>query len=81
VKHSTRAVAPTPRREAPAASQPAPRVEQAPAEQPRAEREPELEQVPQTRPQAPVPTRQPEPRGGWKTPGEIIRNAPFPINP
>ena len=81
VKRSTRAVAPTPRREAPAASQPAPRVEQAPAEQPRAEREPELEQVPQTRPQAPVPTRQPEPRGGWKTPGEIIRNAPFPINP
>src|SRR5215218_3795594 len=37
--------------------------------------------APQGRPEAPMPTRQPEPRGGWKTPGEVIRNAPFPINP
>jgi hypothetical protein len=81
VKRSTRAVAPSPRRETPAAAQPAPRAEQAPAEQPRTEPQPELERMPQTRPQAPVPSRQPEPRGGWKTPGEVIRNAPFPINP
>ena len=26
-------------------------------------------------------TTQREPPGGWKTPGEVIRNAPFPINP
>jgi hypothetical protein len=37
--------------------------------------------APQGRPEAPMPSRQPEPAGGWKTPGEIIRNAPFPINP
>jgi hypothetical protein len=82
VKRGTRAVAPSPRRETPAAAQPAPRAEaQAPAEQPREEPQPELERMPQSRPQAPVPSRQPEPRGGWKTPGEVIRNAPFPINP
>ena len=75
-----RAVAPSPRREAPAAAQPAPRAEeQTPAEQPQVVRQPEP--LPQTRPQAPVPSRQPEPRGGWKTPGEVIRNAPVPINP
>lgn len=80
VHRGTRAIAPSPRRQAPAAAQPAPRApEQAPAEQPRVEREPEP--VPQTRPEAPAPARQPEPRGGWKTPGEVIRNAPFPINP
>ena len=33
------------------------------------------------RPQAPRPSTQREPRGGWRTPGQIIRNAPFPINP
>ena len=80
-KRSTRAAAPSPRRETPAAAAPAPRAEQAPAEEPRAERQPELERAPQTRPQAPVPSRQPEPPGGWRTPGEVIRNAPFPINP
>jgi len=80
VNRGTKAVAPSPRRERPAAAQPAPKAEeQAPAEQPRVEREPEP--LPQSRPQAPVPSRQPEPRGGWKTPGEVIRNAPFPINP
>jgi outer membrane biosynthesis protein TonB len=82
VNRGTRAIAPSPRREAPAAAQPAPKApEQAPAEQPRVERQPEPEPIPQSRPQAPVPSRQPEPRGGWKTPGEVIRNAPFPINP
>ena len=80
VKRGTRAAAPSPRRETPAAAQPAPRVEeQMPSEEPRVEKP---EPVPQSRPQAPpVPSRQPEPRGGWKTPGELIRNAPFPINP
>lgn len=29
----------------------------------------------------PIPTRQKAPPGGWKTPSEVIRNAPFPINP
>ena len=29
----------------------------------------------------PVPSQRPAPRGGWKTPSEVIRNAPFPINP
>ena len=29
----------------------------------------------------PVPTQRRAPAGGWKTPGEVIRNAPFPINP
>ena len=82
VNRGTRAVAPSPRRESPAAAQPAPRAEaQAPAEQPREEPQPELERVPQSRPRAPVPSRQPEPPGGWRTPGEVIRNAPFPINP
>ena len=33
------------------------------------------------RPQAPRPSTQREPPGGWRTPGQIIRNAPFPINP
>jgi hypothetical protein len=33
------------------------------------------------RPEDPRPSTQPEPRGGWKTPGQVIRNAPFPINP
>jgi len=79
VKRGTRAVAPSPRRQSPAAAQPAPNAEeQVPAEEPRLEPEP----VPQSRPQAPpVPSRQPEPPGGWRTPGEVIRNAPFPINP
>jgi hypothetical protein len=69
------------RKEAPAAT-PAPQVsEPAPVEQPRVVREPEPTPAPRSRPEAPIPSRQPEPRGGWKTPGEVIRNAPFPINP
>lgn len=30
---------------------------------------------------APVPAQRREPAGGWKTPSEVIRNAPFPIQP
>ena len=78
----TRAAAPSPRRQTPVAAQPAPRAEEpAPAEQPRTEPQDDLERVPQARPQAPAPSTQREPPGGWRTPGEVIRNAPFPINP
>jgi hypothetical protein len=77
----TKVAAPSPRRVTPAPAAPAPRErEPAPAEVVR-EPEPEPTRAPQSRPQAPVPSRQPEPPGGWRTPGEIIRNAPFPINP
>ena len=60
---------------------PAPAAIEAEAEAPRAE--PAPEPVPsQQRPQrAPLPSTQREPVGGWRTPGEIIRNAPFPIKP
>jgi len=79
--HGTRAAAPSPRRVAPATAAPAPRApETAPSEVIR-QPEPEPTPVPQARPQAPAPSHQPEPRGGWRTPGEVIRNAPFPINP
>ena len=78
----TKAVVKSPRRATPAIAAPAPRApEPAPSEVIRAEPEPEPIRAPQSRPQAPVPSRQPEPRGGWRTPGEVIRNAPFPINP
>ena len=78
----TKVATPSPRRVTPAPAAPAPREpEPAPAEVIQAPPEPEPERAPQARPQAPVPSRQPEPRGGWRTPGEIIRNAPFPINP
>jgi len=82
VNRGTKAAAPSPRRQTPVAAQPTPRAEEpAPAEQPRVEPQPELERAPQTRPQPSVPSRQPEPAGGWRSPGEVIRNAPFPINP
>lgn len=79
--HGTSATTRSPRPEAPAAAQPAPQVQQVtPAEAPIAA--PAPEPVPtQRRPQAPQPSTQREPPGGWKTPGQVIRNAPFPINP
>jgi hypothetical protein len=66
---------------APAPTQPAPQAtEAAPADVYTAE--PAPEPVPaQTRPRAPQPSTQREPPGGWRTPGQVIRNAPFPINP
>jgi hypothetical protein len=69
------------KKDTPAAAQPAPQAPAAaPVEAPRAE--PVPEPVPsQSRPQAPLPSTQREPPGGWKTPGQVIRNAPFPINP
>lgn len=77
----TSATTRSPRQESPAAAQPASQVrETAPAAVPQAT--PVPEPVPtQRRPQAPQPSTQKAPPGGWKTPGEVIRNAPFPINP
>jgi phage protein D len=69
------------RRETPAAAAPEPRAEEpAPAEVRRETPAPEPGPA-AGRPQAPRPSTQREPPGGWRTPGEIIRNAPFPINP
>jgi hypothetical protein len=75
------AVVKSARKAAPAPAEPAPRAaEVAPAEV-RTE-EPAPEPTPaQARPQAPRPSTQRQPPGGWRSPGEVIRNAPFPINP
>ena len=78
----TRAPVKSVKHETPAPAQPAVRAEEvAPAEVPRVERVPEPVPAAAGRPEAPRPSTQREPRGGWKTPGQIIRNAPFPINP
>jgi hypothetical protein len=75
------AVVKSARKVAPAVAQPAPRApEPAPAEV--FIEEPAPEPIPaQARPRAPQPSTQREPPGGWRSPGEVIRNAPFPINP
>jgi hypothetical protein len=75
------AVVKSARKVAPAAAEQSARAEEAaPAEV--YTREPEPEPVPaQARPRAPQPSTQREPPGGWRTPGQVIRNAPFPINP
>ena len=78
----TKAVVKNVRHEAPAAAQPTTRAEEvAPAEVLQAPPVPEPVPAQQSRPQAPRPSTQREPPGGWRTPGQIIRNAPFPINP
>jgi hypothetical protein len=65
----------------PAAAQPVPQAtEAAPVEVRTEAPAPEPVQS-QGRPRAPQPSTQREPPGGWRTPGEVIRNAPFPINP
>jgi hypothetical protein len=70
------------RHDTPAPAEPAVQAQEvAPAEAPRIERAPEPVPAAAGRPEAPKPSTQREPRGGWKTPGQIIRNAPFPINP
>jgi hypothetical protein len=76
-----RAVAPTKRGQTPVTAPSRTSSVEAPVEQQETEIQPTTTPVPQGRPQEPIPSRQPEPRGGWKTPGEVIRNAPFPINP
>jgi hypothetical protein len=75
------AVVKSARKVAPAVAEPAPRApETAPAEV--HVEQPAPEPVPsQARPRAPQPSTQREPPGGWRSPGEVIRNAPFPINP
>ena len=77
----TTAVVKSARRVSPAAAQPSPRAaEIVPAEV--NTESPAPEPVPaQPRPRAPQPSTQREPPGGWRSPGEVIRNAPFPINP
>jgi len=80
--HGTRAPVKSVKHDTPAPAEASTKAEEvAPAEVRRAEPAPEPRQAPQGRPEAPRPSTQREPRGGWKTPGEIIRNAPFPINP
>ena len=75
------AVVKSDRRVTPAAAEPSPRAAEAAPATVRTE-DPAPEPVPsQTRPRAPQPSTQREPPGGWRTPGQIIRNAPFPINP
>jgi translation initiation factor IF-2 len=67
-------VTPEPEVEAPApmvAPTPAPEAEKIPAPAPA---------VGGGRPTA-VPSQRKAPAGGWKSPSDIIRNAPFPINP
>ena len=78
----TRAVVHSARHVTPAPAQPKPQAaEIAPAEAPPNDPAPEPVPASVGRPAAPLPSTQPEPRGGWKTPGQVIRNAPFPINP
>lgn len=79
-----RAAIPTVRREAPAVSRMETEpVEIAPVEVPRAEPPVVREPAPAAagRPTAPQPSTQREPAGGWRSPSDVIRNAPFPINP
>ncbi|MEP6731030.1 MAG: hypothetical protein ABJE10_10355 [bacterium] len=78
----TKAVVKSVSHDAPAPAQPTARAEEAaPVEVQHAP--PVVEPVPDRagRPEAPRPSTQREPRGGWKTPGQVIRGAPFPINP
>ncbi len=78
----TKAVATRVKHETPAPAEPTVRAEEAaPVEVRQAPPEPEPIPSRAGRPQAPRPSTQREPPGGWRTPGQIIRNAPFPINP
>ncbi|HEX9483548.1 MAG TPA: hypothetical protein VF929_03170 [Gemmatimonadaceae bacterium] len=81
VRHGSQAIAPSVHHQSPAPAQATERAaDVAPAEVPSVDRAPEA--VPaQGRPRAPMPSTQREPPGGWRTPGQVIRNAPFPINP
>jgi len=78
----TKAVVKSVKHDTPAPAQPTVRAEEpAPVEVRQAPPEPEPIPARAGRPEAPRPSTQREPPGGWKTPGQIIRNAPFPINP
>lgn len=69
------------RHEAPAVEERVQAEEAAPVEAPQMERVPEPVPASAGRPEAPRPSTQREPPGGWRSPSSIIRNAPFPINP
>jgi hypothetical protein len=77
----TRAAAPSKRGTTPVDAASRRPTEVAPVEQQTRETAPTTVRAPQGRPQEPIPARQQEPPGGWRTPSEVIRNAPFPINP
>lgn len=78
----TKAVVKSVKHDAPAPAEPTVRAEEpAPVEVKQAPPEPEPVPARAGRPEAPRPSTQREPPGGWRTPGQIIRNAPFPINP
>ncbi|MEO5815211.1 MAG: hypothetical protein ABIT20_08030 [Gemmatimonadaceae bacterium] len=78
----TKAVVKSVKHDAPAPAEPTVRAEEpAPVEVQQAPRAPEPVPARAGRPEAPRPSTQREPPGGWRTPGQIIRNAPFPINP
>jgi len=80
-RHGARAAVKSARKTSPASSA-APKSEQITPEQAPSPDERTLPMpAPIRRPDEPRPATQPEPRGGWKTPGQVIRNAPFPINP
>lgn len=79
-RRGTKAVVRSARQAPPAPAAPA-AEKSAPADARREEPAPEPVPQSQARPRAPMPSTQREPAGGWKTPGQIIRNAPFPINP
>ena len=79
---ATRPATSRPRQTTPAvpAAEPVETVAEAPAPDP----EPQVvapAPAPATQRPAPVIRQQPAPRGGYKTVGEIIRDAPFPIHP
>jgi len=76
----TRPVVRSARRVTPAPA-PAPAAIEEESEAPWAEPAPEPAPSQQRPQRAPLPSTQREPVGGWRTPGEIIRNAPFPIKP
>lgn len=77
-----RAVVKSIRKESPAPARPTVEAEDAaPVDATMIERMPTPVPAAQGRPEAPRPSTQREPPGGWSTPGRIIRNAPFPINP
>lgn len=69
------------RRVSPAPVQAGMEEEAAQAEAPRDAQAAEAIQSQQRPQRAPLPSTQREPAGGWRTPSEIIRNAPFPIKP
>lgn len=69
-------VAHKPVRRASVASAPEPPREQASAPQ-----EPAVSPLPATPAPTPRPVATPQRRGGYKSIGDVIRNAPFPINP